>query len=102
LPPEELRPPVNADLALKSRTTALLTTAASADAPTLGELIPLLYDELRELARRQLVGERRDHSLNTTALVHDAYLKLVDDTGGDGARAGVLLRRRGQGECVRS
>jgi hypothetical protein len=71
---------VNADLALKQRTAALLTTAESADARTLGELIPLLYDELRELARRQLVRERPDHTLNTTALVHEAYVRLVDDT----------------------
>ena len=71
---------MNADLALKQRTTALLTTAESADVRTLGELIPLLYGELRDLARRQLARERADHTLNTTGLVHEAYLRLVDDT----------------------
>jgi len=41
-------------------------------------LIPLVYQELRQLAHRQLAGERRGHTLNTTALVHEAYFKLVD------------------------
>lgn len=42
------------------------------------ELFPLLYDDLRAMAHRQLQHERSDHSLNTTALVHEVYLKLVD------------------------
>lgn len=41
-------------------------------------LIPLIYDELRRLARKQLAMERRDHTLQPTALVHEAYLRLVD------------------------
>lgn len=43
----------------------------------LDELMPLLYGELRGLARRQLAGERSGHTLNTTALVHEAWLRLV-------------------------
>jgi RNA polymerase sigma factor (TIGR02999 family) len=43
-------------------------------------LIPLVYDDLREIARRRLAGERADHTLNTTALVHEAYVKLVDQS----------------------
>lgn len=42
----------------------------------LDRLIPLVYDELRRIARRQLGGERTDHTLDTNALVHEAYLKL--------------------------
>ena len=42
------------------------------------ELFPLLYDELRAMAHRQLRHERTNHSLNTTGLVHEVYLKLVD------------------------
>jgi RNA polymerase sigma-70 factor, ECF subfamily len=42
----------------------------------LDRLVPLVYDELRRIARRQLRGERSDHTLDTTALVHEAYLKL--------------------------
>lgn len=41
-------------------------------------LLPLVYDELRAMAHRQLQRERTDHTLNTTALVHEVYLKLVD------------------------
>jgi len=41
------------------------------------ELLPLVYDELRSRAERYLRGERRDHTLQPTALVHEAYLRLV-------------------------
>ena len=41
-------------------------------------LLPLVYAELRAIAHRQLHRERDEHTLNTTALVHEAYLKLVD------------------------
>jgi RNA polymerase sigma factor (TIGR02999 family) len=42
------------------------------------ELVPLVYDELRAIARRQLRRERDSHTLNTTGLVHETYLRLVD------------------------
>jgi RNA polymerase sigma factor (TIGR02999 family) len=42
------------------------------------QLMPLVYDELRAIAHRQLRGERTQHTLSTTALVHEAYLRLVD------------------------
>jgi RNA polymerase sigma factor (TIGR02999 family) len=42
------------------------------------ELLPLVYDELRAMALRQLAGERRRLTLDTTGLVHEAYLRLVD------------------------
>lgn len=48
--------------------------AGNADA--LGEILPLAYDELRRLAGHYLRGERRGHSLQPTALVHEAFLKL--------------------------
>jgi RNA polymerase sigma factor (TIGR02999 family) len=41
-------------------------------------VLPLVYDELRAVARRQLSAERPDHTLQATALVHEAYLRLVD------------------------
>jgi RNA polymerase sigma-70 factor, ECF subfamily len=68
------------DLSLRSQATTLLETAEPGDASTLDRLVPLIYDELREMARRQLARERGDLTLQTTALVHEAYLKLVDDT----------------------
>ena len=49
-------------------------------APELDEIFSTLYNELRRLARRQLVGERAGHTLDTTALVHEAYLRLLSQT----------------------
>lgn len=46
----------------------------------LERLLPLIYDELRGIAQRHLHRERAGHTLNTTALVHEAYLKLADQT----------------------
>lgn len=43
-------------------------------------LFPLVYDELRRIAHRHMSGERAGHTLDTTGLVHEAYLKLVDQT----------------------
>ncbi|HEX6133190.1 MAG TPA: sigma-70 family RNA polymerase sigma factor [Longimicrobiales bacterium] len=48
----------------------------------LAPLVPLVYDELRRIARRHLGAERPDHTLSTTALVHEAYMKLADQTRG--------------------
>ncbi len=50
--------------------------AASPGAAELDRLVPIVYDELRRIAHRQLRGERTDHTLDTTGLVHEAYLKL--------------------------
>ena len=58
--------------------TELLIRWSQGDAGARDELIPLVYGELRRLARRCLAGERRDHTLSSTALVHEAYLRLVD------------------------
>jgi RNA polymerase sigma factor (TIGR02999 family) len=48
--------------------------------PVLDRLFPLVYGELRLMARRHLVDERENHTLNPTALIHEAYLRLVDQT----------------------
>ncbi|MBC8144692.1 MAG: sigma-70 family RNA polymerase sigma factor [bacterium] len=58
--------------------TRLLEHARAGDAAALDSLLPLVYDELLRLARAQLRSERQGHTLNTTALVHEAYIKLVD------------------------
>ncbi len=47
------------------------------DAAALQQLLPLVYDELRRVARAHLRRERADHTLQTTALVHEAYLRLI-------------------------
>jgi RNA polymerase sigma factor (TIGR02999 family) len=57
--------------------TVLLGRLRGGDANVVDSLLPLVYDELRSIARRQLRRERADHTLNATALVHEAYLKLV-------------------------
>jgi RNA polymerase sigma factor (TIGR02999 family) len=48
------------------------------DRDSFDRLLPLVYDEMRRIAHGYLAGERADHTLRTTALVHEAYLKLVD------------------------
>ena len=58
--------------------TALLRAWRRGDRGALEQLAPIVYDELRRIARRHLRHERPDHSLQATALVHEAYLKLVD------------------------
>jgi len=50
---------------------------AAAARESLDDFVPELYDELRGMAHRRLRGERADHTLSTTALVHEAYLKLA-------------------------
>jgi len=60
-----------------SRELAALHQTRSADVDAWHDLVPLVYDELHAIARRQLRRERDSHTLNTTALVHEAYLRLV-------------------------
>jgi RNA polymerase sigma factor (TIGR02999 family) len=60
--------------------TGLLVAWGEGDRTARGRLVELVYDELRRVARRQLSHERPDHSLTPTALVHEAYLKLVDQS----------------------
>lgn len=67
-------------MATASRTdvTNLLVDWSKGDQEALNKLMPLVYDELRRLAGRHLRHERPGHTVQTTALVHEAYLKLVD------------------------
>ncbi len=57
--------------------TALLIEVANGNQAAQEKLVPLVYDELKRLARRYMRRERSGHTLQTTALVHEAYLKLV-------------------------
>lgn len=63
--------------------TQILRAIESGEAKAAGELLPLVYDELRRLARHRMSAESADHTLQATALVHEAYLRLVgkDDPG---------------------
>jgi RNA polymerase sigma factor (TIGR02999 family) len=60
-----------------SNVTRLIDAAAAGDAKAAAELLPLVYDELRKLAATRMAEERSDHTLQPTALVHEAYLRLV-------------------------
>jgi RNA polymerase sigma factor (TIGR02999 family) len=60
-----------------SEVSRLLLAAHDGDESALERLMPLVYDELHQLARRHLRGERAGHTLQTTALIHEAYLRLV-------------------------
>jgi RNA polymerase sigma-70 factor, ECF subfamily len=73
------------------RFTELLLEASNGDRTAFDRLFPLVYEELHRLASRQLRGERADHTLRTTALVHEAYLRLADQRRlGAGNRAHFL------------
>jgi RNA polymerase sigma factor (TIGR02999 family) len=59
--------------------TELLVAWGDGDRDALDQLMPLVYEELRRLAHRYLGRERKDHTLQTTALVNEAYLKLINE-----------------------
>jgi hypothetical protein len=63
--------------------TELLVAWRGGDARALDKLIPLVYAELRRLAHRYMRNERMDHTLETAALINEAYLRLVDSSGLD-------------------
>jgi RNA polymerase sigma-70 factor, ECF subfamily len=58
--------------------TRLLVSWSKGDKSALDQMTPILYEELRKLARHFLAAERSDHTLQPTALVHEAYIRLVD------------------------
>jgi RNA polymerase sigma factor (TIGR02999 family) len=62
------------------RVTHLLTEWSHGNDAALAELTPLVYEELRQLAHHQMGGQRPNHTLQTTALVNEAYLRLADQT----------------------
>jgi RNA polymerase sigma factor (TIGR02999 family) len=63
-----------------SEITRLLDAAVTGDRQAAGQLLPLVYDELRKLAAARMAREPSDHTLQPTALVHEAYLRLVGPT----------------------
>jgi RNA polymerase sigma factor (TIGR02999 family) len=66
-------------LPLRDTVTSLLTDDGTDDGEVVNRLVPAVYEELRVMAHAFLDRERPDHTLDTTALVHEAYLKLVDE-----------------------
>ena len=61
-----------------AKVTGLLLRWGQGDEGALDQLIPLVHDELHRIARRCMAGERVGHSLQATALVNEAYVRLVD------------------------
>jgi RNA polymerase sigma factor (TIGR02999 family) len=76
----------------------LLDTAAAGDRQAAADLLPLVYEELRELAAARMASENLGHTLDATGLVHEAYLRLIGDQRFDGrvhffAAAAEAMRR---------
>jgi RNA polymerase sigma-70 factor, ECF subfamily len=61
-----------------SDVTGLLVAASRGEPAALDQLFPIVYDKLKTLAQKHLRGERAEHTLGATGLVHEAYLKLID------------------------
>ena len=62
----------------QEKVTQMLRQVQSGNREALDELFPIIYKELRRLASSQLVSERSNHTLQPTALVHEAYLRLIN------------------------
>jgi RNA polymerase sigma factor (TIGR02999 family) len=67
-----------ADPASTKEITELLQACSNGEREAFDRLIPLVYDDLRAIAHQRLGSERPDHTLSTTGIVHEAYLRLVD------------------------
>jgi RNA polymerase sigma factor (TIGR02999 family) len=81
-----------------SSVTRFLEAARAGDRQAAADLLPLVYDELRQLASAKMAAEKAGHTLNPTALVHEAYLRLVggpsfDSRGHFFAAAAEAMRR---------
>src|SRR5580704_15974838 len=81
-----------------SDVTRLIEAAQKGECQAAADLLPLVYDELRKLAAARLAAEVPGHTLDATALVHEAYLRLVGDQQFDGcghffAAAAESMRR---------
>jgi RNA polymerase sigma factor (TIGR02999 family) len=74
------------DLALVTDITQLLNAVDQGDPHAASQLLPLVYEELRRLARQKLTHERSGQTLDPTALVHEAYLRLVGEQRFDNRR----------------
>ncbi len=74
--------------------TRLLVKWSAGDRAALDQLFPLVYDELRRLAHRPMRRERPGHTLQTTALVNDAYLRRVEQTHVQWQNRAPVPRRR--------
>jgi len=72
--------------------TRLMKAAADGQAGAAEQLLPLVYQQLRSMAAARMRGEKKGHTLQATALVHEAYLRLVGDDSGGWANRGQFFR----------
>lgn len=81
---------------LRTQITGVVRTVDSGEPVPLDVLVELIYDDLRAIAHRQLAREMAGHTLQTTALIHEAYMKLVDgrEVGGPAVAPTSLPPRR--------
>ena len=82
-----------------SDVTRILSAIEQGDPQAAEQLLPLVYDELRQLAAQRLAQEKPGQTLQATALVHEAYLRLVGDGRSRLEQPRPLLRRRGRGHA---
>jgi RNA polymerase sigma factor (TIGR02999 family) len=75
--------------------TQILTAIDNGDPHAASELLPLVYNELRQLAMARLAGERPGQTLQATALVHEAYLRLVTPANGNAVESNGAWNSRG-------
>jgi RNA polymerase sigma-70 factor (ECF subfamily) len=76
--PGRIRGPISLADVPSQDVTQLLAKWRDGDEAALQQLVPIVHEELRRLARRQMAGERPGHTLQPTALVNEAYLRLVN------------------------
>src|SRR5258708_2490738 len=77
-----------------SDVTQILNAIEGGDARAAEQLLPLVYDELRQLAAAQMAQEKPGQTLDATALVHEAYLRLVPASHGDKHRGSPVFDNR--------
>jgi len=83
--------------------TRILSAIEQGDPSAAEQLLPLVYDELRKLAAQKMANEAPGQTLQATALVHEAYVRLVDvDKAQALGQSRPLLFRRGRGDATDS
>ena len=78
----------------RENVTRLLIELSNGNNTVIDALLPVVYDELKKLAASYLRRERAAHTLQATALVHEAYIKLIDQTQSLVAKPSAFFRRR--------
>jgi len=79
------------DTPTSSEVTGLLRAWGRGEEDALQKLMPLVYDQLHAAARRYMAGERAGHPLQTTALIHETYIRLIDVRTSSGRTALISL-----------